>query len=78
MNKLDLEIQYWKGTHLYLGDFLYSHFKEKESEIQRGSDLSQFSSVTQSNPILCDPMDCSAPGFPVHHQLLELAQTHVH
>ena len=27
---------------------------------------------------LCDPMDCSMPGFPVHHQLLELAQTHVH
>ena len=27
---------------------------------------------------LCDPMDCSRPGFPVHHQLLELAQTHVH
>ena len=27
---------------------------------------------------LCDPMDCSMPGFPVHHQLLKLAQTHVH
>ena len=38
----------------------------------------QFSSVTQSRPTLCDPMDCSTPGFPVHHQLLELAQTHVH
>ena len=38
----------------------------------------QFSSVTQSYPTLCNPMDCSIPGFPVHHQLLELAQTHVH
>ena len=38
----------------------------------------QFSSVTQSCPTLCDPMDCSTPGFPVHHQLPELAQTHVH
>ena len=38
----------------------------------------QFSSVTQSCPILCNTMDCSMPGFPVHHQLLELAQTHVH
>ena len=38
----------------------------------------QFSSVTQSCLTLCDPMDCSTPGFPVHHQLLELAQTHVH
>ena len=34
--------------------------------------------VTQSRPTLCDPMDCSKPGFPVHHQLSELTQTHVH
>ena len=40
--------------------------------------LFQFRSVTQSCPILCNPMDRSMPGFPVHHQLLELAQTHVH
>ena len=38
----------------------------------------QFSSVTQSSLSLCNPMDCSRPGLPVHHQLLELAQTHVH
>ena len=38
----------------------------------------QFSSVAQSYPTLCDPMDSSTPGFPVHHQLPELAQTHVH
>ena len=37
----------------------------------------QFSSVAQSRPILCDLMDCSTPGYPVHHQLPELAQTHV-
>ena len=36
------------------------------------------SPVTQSCPTLCDPMDCSTPGFPVHHQLPELTQTHVH
>ena len=35
-------------------------------------------SVTQSCLTLCNPMDCSTPGFPVHHQLPELAQTHVH
>ena len=40
--------------------------------------LTQFSSVTQLCPTLCDPMDCSMPGLPVHHQLLELIQTHVH
>ena len=38
----------------------------------------QFSSVTQSCLTLCSPMDCSTPAFPVHHQLLEFAQTHVH
>ena len=37
-----------------------------------------FSSVSQSCPTLCNPVDCSMPGFPVHHQLLELTQTHVH
>ena len=38
----------------------------------------QFSSVTQSCLTFCDPTDCSIPGFPVHHQLPEPAQTHVH
>ena len=38
----------------------------------------QFSSVSQSCPILCDPMDCSTPGLPVHHQPPEFTQTHVH
>ena len=38
----------------------------------------QFSSVAQSCPALCDPMNCSMPGLPVHHQLPELAQTHVY
>ena len=38
----------------------------------------QFSSVTQSCPTLCDPMNCSTPGLPVHHHLLEFTQTHIH
>ena len=38
----------------------------------------QFSSVTQSCLTLCDPMNHSTPGLPVHHQLLEFTQTHVH
>ena len=38
----------------------------------------QFSSVAQSCQTLCNPMDCSTPGLPVHHQLLEFTQTHVH
>ena len=38
----------------------------------------QFSSVIQSCPTLCDPMNRSTPGLPVHHQLLEFTQTHAH
>ena len=38
----------------------------------------QFTSVAQSCPTLCDPMNHSTPGLPVHHQLLEFTQTHVH
>ena len=38
----------------------------------------QFTSVAQSSPTLFDPVDCSTPGLPVHYQLLEFTQTHVH
>ena len=40
--------------------------------------LVQFNSVAQLCPTLCDPMNRSTPGLPVHHQLLEFTQTHVH
>ena len=40
--------------------------------------MNQFSSVTQSCLTLCNPMNCSTLGLPVHHQLLEFTQTHVH
>ena len=43
-----------------------------------GRQTLQFSSVTQSHQTLCDPMNCSTPGLPVHHQLLVFTQTHVH
>ena len=42
------------------------------------SHLFQFSSVAESCLTLCDPMNCSTPGLPVHHQLPEFTQTHVH
>ena len=52
------------------------------SKITAGGDYSHqspdFNSVAQSCLTLCDTMDCSMPDFPVHHQLLELAQTHLH
>ena len=50
--------------------------KEILKKLESGS--VQFSSVTQLCPTLCDPMDWSMPGLPVHHQLLEFTQTHVH
>ena len=40
-------------------------------------EIEKYSSVAQSYPTLCNPMDCSTAGFPVHHQPLELTQTHV-
>ena len=38
----------------------------------------QFTSVAQSCPTLCNPINCSTPGLPVHHQLPEFTQTHIH
>ena len=53
-----------------------THRSRDDDEPQLGQ--IQFSSVAQSCLTLCDPMDCSTPGLPVHHQLPEFTQTHVH
>ena len=53
-------------------------FESISSAVYRVVCSVQFSSVAQSRQTLCDPMDCSIPGFPVHHQLLEPTQTHVY
>ena len=57
---------------------MYKIFKIKRNQINHKVLTIQFSSVTESCLTLCDPMDCSIPGLPVHHQLLEFTQTHVH
>ena len=54
------------------------HSQEMNLSLQLCIKHVQFSSVTQSCPTLCDPMNRSTPGLPVHHQLLEFTQTHVH
>ena len=54
----------------------YSVITYKEKEFEKES--VQFSSVAQSYLTLCDPMNSSTPGLPVHHQLPEFTQTHVH
>ena len=52
--------------------------KKRENGLIGAFPAVKFSSVAQLCPTLCDPMDCSMPGLPIHHQLLEFTQTHVH
>ena len=61
----------------HMTTFVLVDFMEKLHMDKAGRNF-QFSSVVQSCLTLCDPVDCSMPGFPVHHQLSELTQTHVH
>ena len=67
---------FYQITRNNMGVFFF-FFKSKNSTMSANS-IRQFSSVTQSCPTLCNPMDCSMPGLSVHHQLLEFTQTHVH
>ena len=57
------------GVKIEMTEFMTRFLSEK---------LVQFSSLAQSCPTVCDPMDCSTPGLTVHHQLPEFTQTHVH
>ena len=53
-------------------------YPQHSSKSERYNYFNQFISVIQSYPTLCNPMDCSTPGLPVHHQLLDLTQIHIH
>ena len=64
------QLRDWTQISLIASGWILYHLSHQASV--------QFSSVTQSCLILCDPTDCSMPGLPVHHQLLEPTQTHVH
>ena len=60
---------------------IYSKLEAKDTSLEMKDDECaniQFSSVTQSCPTLCNRMNRSTPGLPVHHQLPEFTQTHVH
>ena len=62
-------------THVScIGRWILYHWATWESQ----NNIVQFSSVAQLCMILCNPMDCSMPGLPVHHQLPEFTQIHVH
>ena len=73
-NNWNYKLQYWLNRKI-------GSVEEGWINQKKGWKLSkkvQFSSVAQSCPILCNPMDCSTPGLPVHQQLPEFNQTHVH
>ena len=73
-------IHCWKKWYEYFAiwKYVYKAMLSEKKTKNRMYILVQFSSVTQSCPTLCKPMDCSTPGLPVHHQLPEFTQTHVH
>ena len=66
----------WKrNPYLFTGRMVHVLITKKQ---QYNCFMVRFSSVAQSCPTLCDPMNRSTPGLPVRHQLLEFTQTHVH
>ena len=66
--------------YIYIYIYIYSSAHNVQSSLHVPIPVQSDWNVSYSSSCLtlCDPMDCSMPGFPVHHQLLELAQTHVH
>ena len=64
--------------HISQQSYMKKRRERWEIEVTRRRNSVQFSSVTQSCPTLCDPMNRSTPGLPVHHQLPEFTQTHIH
>ena len=75
----------WRPTPLFLPEKFHGQRSlagcslwGRKSRTRLSNETTQFSSVTQSCPTLCDPMNCGTPGLPVHHQLPEFTQTHVH
>ena len=76
-------VTHQKGSQTCLGGFprakkAMKQMKNGAKIIRKSLQQSKVSSVAQSCPTLCDPMDCSTHGFPVHYQFPEFAQTHVH
>ena len=73
-----------QGRGSLMGCHLWGRTESDKTEVteqqqqQQQTTSVQFNSAAQSCPTLCDPMNRSMPGLPVHHQLLEFTQTHVH
>ena len=78
MSNEQLAIEIIKGTiYIYTENTKYLDIQLKIKQ-NMCNICRRLSLVTQSCPTFCDPMDCSTSGFPVHHQLPEPIQTHVH
>ena len=67
----------WRLGHDLVTEHINNHIVEIQCYKEHCISV-QFSSVTQSCPTICDPMNRSTPGLPVHHQLPEFTETHVH
>ena len=87
VNILGISKLKWAGMREFNSDDHFIYYCGQESLRRNGVAIIvnkwvwnafQFSSVAQSCLTLWDPMNCSTPGLPVHHQLLEFTQTHVH
>ena len=77
-DRLRGENKYWKYTH-FKQNYIWKLFLDLKTSLKNGRNNSvQFSSIAQSCPTLCNPMNHSTPGLPVHYQLPESTQTHVH
>ena len=72
-NRIDSSLRY----HL-IYNTVVSHDSSSSFQISDSSYTYQFSSVTQSCPTLCNPIDCRTPSLPVHHRFPDFTQTHVH
>ena len=73
-----LSPEFLSNSEVILGEKKPGLHPGQRLEGRTASSSVRFSSVAQSCPTLCDPMNRSTPGLPVHHQLLEFTQTHVH
>ena len=71
-------LDYFCGYVFHFSLNVHNRSGVARSHLQRWLVFLQFSSVAQSCPTLCNPMNCSMAGLPVHHQLPEFTQTHVH
>ena len=74
-NSVSVASVWWSQSKTFIIIYLKFKFNWVSCILSRSP---QFSSVVQSCPTLCDPMNRSMPGLPVHHHLLEFTQTHVH